>query len=101
MSTGGFLTLLGITLLAHVFLAFFSSIETINYPLISKSRKVSWLAFIWLIPIVGSIWVHKELGFKWGSGSSGGGDPTIAGGGSGGHDGGGCDGGGAGGGDCG
>ena len=94
MSTGAIFGLVGITLLAHVFLAFFSTIETIDYPLISKFRKLGWLVFVWLVPIVGTIWVHKQLGLKWASSSTSGGDPTIADAGNGGHDGGGCGGGG-------
>jgi uncharacterized membrane protein YgcG len=78
MNVNVYFSILAPVLIAHIFLTFFASIETLNYPLFSKLQKLGWFVIVWALPIFGSIWVHKKLGLKWGASSSGGGDTMLS-----------------------
>ena len=69
-------TLAGLLLIVHIILGFSSTLETVKDPRFSVSRKSLWLAVIWLVPVIGAIWVHKQLGLSWGTGAVSGRDIT-------------------------
>ncbi len=79
MSGNIYYTIFSILMIAHIFMAFFVSVEIRDYPLIPKIRRVKWLMTVWLLPVIGTIWARKKLGLKWVSGSSSGGDVTTGG----------------------
>ena len=82
----------GLTLIAHIFLAFFATLEAKEYPLYGLRKRLLMLALIWGIPIIGTLVAHRAMNIGWAKGSGGAGDVTTGGhsGGDGGCDGGGC-----------
>ena len=72
--------MVGITLIFHLPLAYFASVEILDNPLWSKQRKLSWLFFTWLVPFIGFAAAHKKLGLKVKGGGTGGEDTYTPGG---------------------
>jgi len=70
MSTGWYFWWkpLAATVVAHVFMAAFTTRELIEHPQLSKSWKGMWLAFTWLVPVVGPALMSRTLGYGPASG---------------------------------
>ncbi len=66
-------------LLVHLFFAFTSSVEVVQYPLFTTQQRIVWLLILWLMPIIGQIAVNKRIGLKGGT-LEGDGSSHIAGG---------------------
>lgn len=73
MEAKGVWVLIGLIALAHLFMAYFISIELSDYPLLNKSKKVLWYLIIWLLPVVGPLLAYRKLNIKSGSPASAGG----------------------------
>ena len=76
MELSGMWTLLMLVAIAHFFLAMLATSEVANYPLFNLKQKVIFQLILWLIPIAGTLFIHKKLGIGWGGGSGSGGDGT-------------------------
>jgi len=77
MENSFYFVFFGVVLVFHIPLAFFTSKEIIDYPLWSKTEKVIWLIFAWLVPFIGFKKVHKKLNLKIKGGNTDGGDTSI------------------------
>jgi len=54
--------------------AFMLTIELGSFELLERSTKVLWLIFIWLIPILGPLIMHRYLKIGWAKGRNSGGN---------------------------
>lgn len=75
-----YFAVIGVVVIFHLPLAFFTSKEIIDYPLWSKPRKLNWLLFAWLVPFKGFKITHKKLKLKIKGGGTGGEDTYTCGG---------------------
>jgi hypothetical protein len=69
--------LIGLIALAHLFMAYFVTIELNDYPLLNKSKKAIWYLFIWLLPVVGTLLAYRKLKIKSNSSAGAGGANQV------------------------
>ena len=67
MESIGVWVIIGLIVLGHLFMAYFVSIELADYPLPNKSNKLVWYIFIWLVPVIGTLFAYRKLHIKWNS----------------------------------
>ena len=77
MGNSFYFAVVGVAMVFHIPLAFFSSKEIMDYPLWSKSIKFAWIIFAWLVPFVGFKVVHRKLNLRIKGGNTDGGDTSI------------------------
>lgn len=65
MEVIGVWVIIGLVTLAHLFMAYFVSIELADYPLINKFNKLIWYVIIWLLPVVGTLLAYRKLRIKF------------------------------------
>jgi len=92
---GGLWAVFIIVTVLHFFLAILDTSEVADYPLFNLKQKIMWPLILWLLPVIGTLLVHKKLNLGWRARSGTKGDVTTGGYGSEGR--GGSDGGGSGG----
>lgn len=67
MESIGIWVILGLIILAHLFMAYFVSIELAEYPLLNTSSKFIWYIVVWFLPVIGTLMAYRKLQIKWNS----------------------------------
>ncbi|WP_062260924.1 PLDc N-terminal domain-containing protein [Endozoicomonas arenosclerae] len=61
---------LGLATLLNFSFSFILTIEICEAEDITTNKKIIWILFAWLIPVVGPIITHTTLSFGWAKGNS-------------------------------